>query len=74
MNQKRKGNPSQITSYLKTNNFTGGEKEVLSIVDYTMFKPLVQCQSCAIYATRLKQMENICRGLAEHIDRAEGLL
>lgn len=35
MNQNRKGNPSQIALNLKTNDFTGGEKEVLSIQDST---------------------------------------
>lgn len=36
MNQNRKGNPSQIALYLKTNNFTGGETEVLSIKNSTI--------------------------------------
>lgn len=35
MNQNRKGNPSQIALYLKTNNFTGGETKAFSIEDST---------------------------------------
>lgn len=71
MNQKRKADLRGIGLELKTNNFTGGETKVLSIRDYTIFDPLYQCKSCAIYARRLRQMENQCRRLAEHIDLSE---
>jgi hypothetical protein len=72
--KKNEADLHEIGFELKTNNFTGGENKAFSIRDYTMFDPSHQCQSCAIYETRLRQMENQCRRLAAHIDRSEARL
>lgn len=71
MRTNRKADLPGIGFNLKTSDYFADNQKAFSTENHTTFQPLYQCQKCSLIERRLRQMESLCRRLAEHIDLLE---